>query len=79
VFEYKLQIAKQYSADAIINAKEVDVKDEVLRLTDSIGATVVIDAVCSEKSFELAISYACSAERVILLGFNKKSFRYKSA
>jgi len=71
VFDYKLQIAKQYGADATINAKEVDVKDEILRLTDSNGATVVIDAVCSERSFEQAIIYVCSAGRVIPLGFNK--------
>jgi len=71
VFEYKLQIAKQYGADAIIHAKEVNVKDEILRLTDSNGATVVIDAVCSERSFEQAISYVCSAGRVVPLGFNK--------
>ena len=48
-----------------------DVKNEILRLTDSNGATVVIDAVCSERSFEQAISYVCSAGRVIPLGFNK--------
>lgn len=71
VFEYKLRIAKQYGADATINAKEIDVKDEILRLTDSNGATIVIDAVCSERSFEQAISYVCSAGRVIPLGFNK--------
>jgi threonine dehydrogenase-like Zn-dependent dehydrogenase len=71
VFEYKLEIAKQYGADAIINAKEVDVKEEIIRLTDSNGATVVIDAVCSERSFEQALSFVCSAGRVIPLGFNK--------
>jgi 2-desacetyl-2-hydroxyethyl bacteriochlorophyllide A dehydrogenase len=71
VFDYKLDLAKQYGADAIINAIEKDVKNEIQRLTDSNGATVVIDAVCSERSFEQAISYVCAAGRVIPLGFNK--------
>lgn len=71
VFDYKLELAKQYGADAVINAKKVDVKEEIQRLTDSNGATVVIDAVCSEQSFEQALSYVCSAGRVIPLGFNK--------
>lgn len=71
VFDYKLGLAKQYGADAVINAKKVDVKEEIQRVTDSNGATVVIDAVCSEQSFEQALSYVCSAGRVIPLGFNK--------
>ncbi len=71
VFDYKLETAKQYGADAVINAKEVDVKEDIQRLTDSNGATVVVDAVCSERSFEQALSYVCSAGRVIPLGFNK--------
>ncbi len=68
----KLDFARQYGADEAINAKNVDVKEEILRLTGGNGATVVIDAVCSVKSFELALSYVCSAGRVIALGFSKE-------
>jgi L-gulonate 5-dehydrogenase len=71
IFNHKLELAKQYGADAVINAKEVNVGDEIQRLTGSNGATVVIDAVCTEKSFEQALSYVCAAGRVIPLGFNK--------
>ena len=71
VFDYKLELAKKYGADAIINAKELDVKEEIHKLTDSNGATVVVDAVCSQRSLEQALSYVCSAGRVIPLGFGK--------
>lgn len=72
VVDYKLDYAKQYGADAVINAKNTDVKEEILRLTANNGATVVIDAACTTKSFEQALSYVCSAGRVITLGFGKE-------
>ena len=72
VFDYKLAVAKEYGADAVINAKTTDVKEEIQRLTGSIGTTVVIDAVCSVNSFEQALTYVCSAGRVITLGFSKE-------
>jgi 2-desacetyl-2-hydroxyethyl bacteriochlorophyllide A dehydrogenase len=71
VMGYKLQCAKDYGADTVINAKEVDVKEEILRLTNGNGATVVIDAACTTKSFEQALTYVCAAGRVITLGFGK--------
>jgi 2-desacetyl-2-hydroxyethyl bacteriochlorophyllide A dehydrogenase len=72
VMEYKLEAARQYGADIVINAKEVDVKEEILKLTEGNGATVVIDAACTTKSFEQALTCVCSAGRVITLGFGKE-------
>jgi len=72
VMPYKLEYAKQYGADEIINAKEVDVREKILALTEDNGATVVIDAACTTKSFELALTYVCAAGRVITLGFGKE-------
>jgi len=69
VMGYKLDYARQYGADAIINAKETDVKNEILKLTGGNGATVVIDAACTTKSLEQALTYVCAAGRVITLGF----------
>ncbi len=72
IVDIRLDFARQYGADLVINAKNVDVKNEIMRLTDGNGATVVIDAVCSTKSFEQTLTYVCSAGRVISLGFNKE-------
>jgi len=71
VMPYKLASAERFGADAVINAKETDVREEILRLTDGNGATVVIDAACTTRSFEQALTYVCSAGRVITLGFGK--------
>lgn len=72
IVDVRLDFARQYGADLAINAKNIDVKEEIMRLTDGNGATVVIDAVCSTKSFEQTLTYVCSAGRVISLGFNKE-------
>lgn len=72
IVDIRLDFAKQYGADLAINAKTVDVKEEIMRLTEGNGATVVIDAVCSTRSFEQTLTYVCSAGRVISLGFNKE-------
>lgn len=72
IVETRLDFAKQYGADITINAKNVDVREEIMKLTEGNGATVVIDAVCSVKSFEQTLTYVCSAGRVITLGFNKE-------
>jgi 2-desacetyl-2-hydroxyethyl bacteriochlorophyllide A dehydrogenase len=72
IVETRLDFAKQYGADHTIHAKNVDVREEIMRLTDGNGVTVVIDAVCSTKSFEQTLSYVCSAGRVITLGFSKE-------
>ncbi|MEO5682663.1 MAG: zinc-binding alcohol dehydrogenase family protein [Chitinophagaceae bacterium] len=69
VMGYKLEAAKQYGADIVINAKNVDSREELLKLTAGNGATVVIDAACTAKSLEQALSCVCAAGRVITLGF----------
>jgi 2-desacetyl-2-hydroxyethyl bacteriochlorophyllide A dehydrogenase len=72
IMDTRLDFAKQYGADVCINAKNIDVKEEILKLTEGNGATVVIDAVCSTRSPEQALMYVCSAGRVITLGFSKE-------
>lgn len=71
ILDTRLELAAAYGADAVINAKKYDTGEELMRLTQGNGATVVIDAVCSVKSFELALTYVCPAGRVIPLGFSK--------
>lgn len=73
IVETRLDFAKQYGADVTINAKNADVREVIMKLTGGNGATVVIDAVCSVKSFEQTLTYVCSAGCVITLGFNKES------
>lgn len=72
ILDTRLALAQSYGADAVIHAKQTDPGEEIRRLTNGNGATVVIDAVCSVRSFEQALTYVCAAGRVIPLGFNKE-------
>jgi 2-desacetyl-2-hydroxyethyl bacteriochlorophyllide A dehydrogenase len=72
IMDARLELARSYGADAVINAGKQDVAAELARLTGNTGASVVIDAVCTTKTFEQALAYVCPAGRVITLGFNKE-------
>lgn len=72
IVDKRLEFAKTQGADAVLNARNLDVKSEILKLTNGLGATVVIDSVCNVKSFEQALTYVCSAGRVITLGFSSE-------
>lgn len=73
IMDNKLDFAKQYGADAIINAAQSDVKATIMALTQGDGATVVIDAACTSKSLEQALECVCAAGRVIALGFGNQA------
>lgn len=72
ILDTRLALAQSYGADAVIHAKQTDPGEAIKRLTNGNGATVVIDAVCSVRSFEQVLTYVCAAGRVIPLGFNKE-------
>lgn len=69
ILDTRLNLARAYGADVIINAKEQDVHDTIMEHTGGMGVTVVIDAVCNVRSFEQALTYVCPAGRVITFGF----------
>jgi len=67
--EDRLQLAKSFGADYAIDAGKVDPVEEVLRITNGMGANVSLDAVCIPKTFEQAIEATSVAGRVVVLGF----------
>ena len=70
ITDNRLQLAQQFGADAVIHAGREDVADVIGKLTEGRMATVVIDAVCTVRSFEEALKVVCPAGRVVTLGFN---------
>ncbi|MEH7384606.1 zinc-binding alcohol dehydrogenase family protein [Bacillus sp. JJ1521] len=66
----RLEFAKENGADFTINPTEVDVIDQINKITNSEGANVVIDAVGIPQSFELSVEVASPAGYVVTLGFN---------
>ena len=70
IVDNRLQMALRYGADAVIHASREDVPAAISELTGGTMASVVIDAVCTVRSFEEALKVVCPAGRVITLGFN---------
>lgn len=64
----KLKLAQKMGADYIINSKKEDLAAKVKELTNSEGASVVIEAAGLKKTIQDAIYYTSAAGRVVILG-----------
>ncbi|MBP1968568.1 L-gulonate 5-dehydrogenase [Virgibacillus natechei] len=67
----RLALAKENGVDHTINPKEVDSMTKINEITNDEGANVVIDAVGSPQTFELAVEVASPAGNIVTLGFNE--------
>lgn len=67
----RLEKAKSLGADITINAGKEDAKDIIMNETNGEGVPVVVDAVCTTKSFEDTFNYVTSAGKIVVLGLNK--------
>lgn len=64
----RLKRATRLGADVTVDSKEKDVNEEIIILTEGIGADVVIEAVGSSKTVEETISLARRGGRVNIFG-----------
>jgi len=64
----KLDTARRYGADVLIDSRRVNVRQRVLELTAGRGADVVFDPVGGDV-FDDAIHYTAPAGRLLVLGF----------
>ena len=69
----KLEMAKTLGADEIIDTKEKDLAQEVLRLTDGKGVESVLDFVASSQTLEAGFGTLTTAGRLVVLGFRPPS------
>ena len=68
IVDQRLERAKDMGADRTVNVLKEDLNQVVLEYTDGEGMPVVVDTVCSVKSFPQALDLACQAGRVLVLG-----------
>lgn len=69
IFEDKLQRAKEYGADYVINTKEESLDEALAKILDGKGPSITIDSACTVKTFEDAIRVTRAGGRVVPLGF----------
>ncbi|MEM3035114.1 MAG: zinc-binding dehydrogenase, partial [Candidatus Nitrosocaldus sp.] len=55
-----------------VNAKDGNIRKEVKRLTDGVGADVVLDFVISDESIKNAMSMLANGGRLVLVGVSNK-------
>lgn len=77
--DHKLAVAKAAGASDLINAKNASLVDEVLALTNGLGADVIIEAVGSPITFVAAIDAVCFTGRVVYIGYAKTHVTYDTA
>ncbi|MEM0364797.1 MAG: NAD(P)-dependent alcohol dehydrogenase [Candidatus Nitrosocaldus sp.] len=70
--EARLKLAESLGADHVVNAKDSNVRKEVKRLTDGIGADVVLDFVISDESTKNAMSMLANGGRLVLVGVSNR-------
>lgn len=71
----KLEIAKQMGADAVINTKNVDLRDVVERLTEGLGVDVILDNIGLEWSVNQAVCMVKPGGKVIVVGYVAPEFK----
>jgi L-gulonate 5-dehydrogenase len=69
IVEERLERAVSFGADNVINSSNLDVLEEVKRLTDGMGADVSIDAACVGETLKQAIACTRNAGVVVTMGF----------
>lgn len=70
----KLKLSLEMGADAVINTKEQDLKEEITRLTNGEMCDVVIDNIGIRGSVNQALSVVCAGGRVVVSGYNDPLF-----
>lgn len=74
----KLVLAKQMGASYTINTTKDDVHSQLLSMTSGFGPDVVIEAVGSPVTYQLAVDEVCFTGRVICIGYAKSEVSFQT-
>jgi len=69
VIDYRLEYAKKYGANEVINAAKEDVVSVIKNLTDGKGVDVVIDASGAPSAIRQAVDIVKPGGRIVLVGY----------
>lgn len=74
----KLALAKQMGASYIINTKTEDVHKRLLEITSGFGPDVVIEAVGSVPTYQMAVDEVSFTGRVVCIGYAKSEVSFQT-
>ena len=76
VDDEKLDIVKRLGADFTINTLKENVHERLMELTDSMGPNIVIEAVGSPATYQMAVNEVAFCGRVICIGYSKQDVEF---
>ena len=74
----KLELAKKMGASYIINTKTEDVHQRLLEMTSGFGPDVVIEAVGSTPTYQMAVDEVAFTGRVVCIGYAKAEVSFQT-
>lgn len=72
VADGRLEVAKEFGADVLINSKTDNLVERVMEITEGLGVDIAIDAACVGITFEQAVLCTRPAGIVVSMGFSDK-------
>jgi threonine dehydrogenase-like Zn-dependent dehydrogenase len=76
--DQKLQMAQKFGARHLINSKNTNAREEVMKLTNGEGVNVVIEAAGTPETFQMALDLVSFAGRVVTIGYSKNETPVKT-
>lgn len=76
VNDEKLEIVRRLGADYTINSARENVHERLMELTDQMGPNVVIEAVGSPATYQMAVNEVAFCGRVICIGYSKQDVEF---
>ncbi|MGE5296561.1 MAG: zinc-dependent alcohol dehydrogenase [Solirubrobacterales bacterium] len=74
--DFRLDLARQVGATLSLNSGKVDLKQEILRITNGRGADVVLEAIGFGETFREAVSLARTGGHVVAVGNLQKEVEF---
>lgn len=68
IIKKRLNMAKEMGANRVVNVLEEDTQTAINEFTNNVGINVVVDTVCSSKSFEQSVEVTSQAGRIVVIG-----------
>lgn len=72
IVDGRLERAKEFGADLVINSFTEDIKEKVMEATNGFGVDVAIDAACVGITLQQAVTCTGAAGTVVTMGFSDK-------
>ena len=75
VLDWKLKLAREIGADAVVNAAKQDVPKAIGKITGGNLGDVIVDFVCHNKTMKQAVASGGKGGRIVFVGITKDSLQ----